>query len=267
MKTTQQQKALLAVSFGTSFTDARKRAIEAVEAELAAAFPDFTLKRAITSHQLSSVKSAAPRAGRFVSEAFKELRDDGFREILIQPFHIIPGFEFEKIKREAGRHAGYFERVFVGKPLLSDDADFKAVAEALRPLFLSLKKDEALLFMGHGSKHAANDAYLRIDAEFRNAGFRSVYVATVEGEPGLAPLIPALRSAGIRKLILQPFMLVAGDHAHNDMAGGDPDSWNSVLSAEGFEVEPRLIGLGEYEAIRKIYVRHALDALSAGNDG
>ena len=260
MSTPSSEKALLAVSFGTSFQEARREAIEATETDLANAFPDFALKRAITSHQLSSARNDGERSGEFVSEVLAALAKDGYREVLVQPLHLIPGFEYAKIEREAALRADSFERLVVGKPLLADDDDFPAVAEAIRPIAATLQDDQALLLMGHGSRHAANQAYERMTRTLERAGLRRVYLATVEGKPVLSDVIPEMKTDGVRRVVLMPFMLVAGDHAHNDMASDNPDSWKSILTANGFEVRTRLAGLGELAAIREIYVRHAKTA-------
>lgn len=114
--------------------------------------------------------------------------------------------------------------------------------------------------MGHGSRHAANQAYERMTRTLERAGLRRVYLATVEGKPVLSDVIPEMKTDGVRRVVLMPFMLVAGDHAHNDMASDNPDSWKSILTANGFEVRTRLAGLGELAAIREIYVRHAKTA-------
>ena len=258
---TETKKALLVVSFGTSYDSAREKSINSVEKTLEAAFPDFDLHVAMSSHFLLRKLRRQGMDVYAIPEALTKLHEEGYQEVLIQALHIIKGFEFEKITDAVDRVAGQFTRIWIGQPLLASSNDYGRVAEGLMPLVKTLAHDEAMVFMGHGSAHNANQAYTHILEALLAKGLDRVWMATVEGEPVLEDILPELKQKDIRKVHLMPFMLVAGDHAHNDMAGEDEDSWKSILLREGFEVETHLAGLGEIEAIRRIYVDHARQAL------
>lgn len=258
---TEVKKALLVVSFGTSYDTAREKAIHTAEQDLAGAFPDYDLHSAMSSHILLKKLKQQGAQVYSISEALDQLYRDSYQEVLIQTLHVIKGHEYEKIKKQVDLFSGKFSNLRIGQPLLSSPADFGAIADALFPFVQKLAADEGMILMGHGTSHSANEAYAQIVSTFRGKGFNNIWVATVESEPCLDDILPELRQKGLRKIVLMPFMLVAGEHASHDMAGDDKHSWRSVLLNEGLEVDARLTGLGEIEAIRQIYVRHAREAL------
>lgn len=257
----ENRKALLVVSFGTSYDKAREKAIYRVEQDLSKSFPEYDLYTAMSSLiLLKKLKSEGIRVYS-IAEALENLVQAGYQEVLIQSLQIIKGHEYEKISKQVELYQDKFLRIKVGQPLLSSQADSVWVVDALLPIVEKLRTDEGLILMGHGSTHQANDAYNDILAVFRKKGVDRVWMATVEGAPTLKDILPELKQKALRKFVLMPFMLVAGEHAHQDMAGEGNDSWQSVLLLEGYEVQSHLTGLGEIDAIRRIFIAHAKQAL------
>lgn len=264
------KKAVLVVSFGTMYADTRKACIESIEEKMGAAFPGYEVRRAFTSRMIT--RRLAERDGIIVDnerQALEHLWAEGFSEVYVQPLHIVAGEEYEKIRGIVNEYtdAKKFRRLALGRPLLyymgqeerpDEPDDYQAVIKALD---VTAGTDEAVVFMGHGGHHPANAAYAALQFKLQDAGMQNVFVYAVEGYPSLGRVISQLRGAGIRKVRLQPFMLVAGNHARNDMDGEDQHSAKSVLTAAGFEVEIKLNGLGENPAIQDVYVRHIRDVM------
>lgn len=255
------KKALLVISFGTSYIETLEKTIAATEKALERQFPQYDLKRAFTSQMvINKLKKRDHLEIDTIAQAAERLLAAGYREVLVQPLHIIHGSEYHAALTELKPYLQNFASFALGRPLLSLYADYLAVVDALRDELPAFPSDEALVFMGHGSSHPANAAYAQLDMVFKDQGFAHIHVATVEGFPELATVIKHLKADHIQKVTLMPFMLVAGDHARNDMAGDEPQSWKTILQNEGFAVTTRLVGLGEMEKIRQLYVAHAQEA-------
>ena len=256
------EKGILVVSFGTSYPETRKLTIEACEKRIEKAFPNYEVRRAFTSHMI--IKKLKERDGIIIDkteEALGKMKDSGFSVVIVQPLHIIPGEEYhEKVLKNVLKFKDDFEKLTVGRPILFDEEDYKKSIEALKGQLPDLGKGEAVLFMGHGSHHSGNSAYKRLQGMIDKLGL-SVYIGTVEGSPLLNDIIPRLKKDNIKKVTLMPLMLVAGDHATNDMAGDEDDSWNTILKKHGFKVDLYLHGLGENSAFQDIYVQHVKDAI------
>lgn len=171
-------------------------------------------------------------------------------EIYLLPLHILRGFEYEKLEKVEG--------IKIGKPLLETEEDIKYFAENIK----MAEKDEAMILMGHGTEHQVDWVYEALEKAYHENGYDKLFVGTVEGERTIEHIVPILKERGIKKVILRPMMLVAGDHAKNDMAGDDEDSWKSILEAEGIEVEARLIGLGEEKLVREMYYNNLKELLN-----
>lgn len=269
------KKAILVVSFGTTYADTRKACIDSVEDKMRAAFPGYEVRRAFTSRMV--IRRLAERDGIIVDnerQALDRLQADGFSEVYIQPLHVVAGAEYEKIRRIVNEyaHAKKFRRLTLGRPLLyylGQEEQPDDYLTAIDALDLAAGAEEALVLMGHGGVHPANAAYAALQLKLQDAGKQNVFVYTVEDFPSLRRVAEQLGASGVKKVRLQPFMLVAGDHARNDMAGDQDDSAKSVLTAAGFDVAVKLNGLGENPAIQDIYVRHIQDAMDkpAGHDG
>lgn len=254
------KKAVLTVSFGTSHLDTMEKTIGAVEKALAEAFPDRTLYRAFTSGMiLKKLKSEFQMEICNVEEAMEKMARDGIEDLLIQPTHIIHGFEYEKMTEQIEPYRERFETIRIGAPLLATMEDYEEAVHLIME-DAGLKEEETLVLMGHGTEHHTNAAYPALDYTFWAKGYRNVVVGTVEGFPEMEEVLKKLKEQQAEKILLMPFMIVAGDHAKNDMAGEDADSWKSILTREGYEVRTVLKGLGEIPGIRQMFVRHAREA-------
>lgn len=248
-------KAILAVSFGTTHDDTRARTIDRLESALAQAFPHRKLYRAWTSGMVRK-RLATPVDS--VSEAMSRLARYGIRDLLVQPTHVLDGVENNLMRHDLVPHVSEFDAVRLGDPLLANDDDLRDLAAIIAHEFADVPDDEALILMGHGTSHPANAMYAALDYRLRDTGHGHMLVATVEGYPPLESAIKRLRELpGVRKVVLAPLMIVAGDHAKNDMAGDQPDSWRNVLAAQGYEVRCLLRGLGEWQPVIDMLVDHA----------
>ena len=262
------KKALLVISFGTSYKDTREKTIVVSENALAEAFPDYDLKRAFTSNII--IKVLKDRDGievNNVTEAIEEIYAEGYGEVLVQPLHVINGAEYHDLKNELAPYADKFAKFSLGSPLLTHSADYVSMVEAVAAQLPALGEKEAVVFMGHGTHHHANAAYGALDYTLKLNGYPNVYVGTVEGSPTLDDVMQHLDADGIEKVTLMPLMVVAGDHAQNDMAGDEDDSWKVILKAAGYEVDTLLVGLGEMEGIHQMYIEHAQTALEGEHEG
>lgn len=251
----EKKKAILVVSFGTSHLDTLDKTIGAIERRIAEHFPEYQVYRAFTSGMI--LKKLKAREGLKlynIREAMEQIAADGIETVLVQPTHIINGIENERMLEDLMEYAGRFQKVRVGKPLLSSVDDYKKSIHAVMAE-AGLAEDEALVLMGHGTDHHANSAYPTLEYTAHLLGYRQVLVGTVEGFPALANVITKLEISGAKKVVLMPFLVVAGDHAKHDMAG-EEDSWKSELEEAGYEVRVILKGLGELEGIQKIFVEH-----------
>ena len=253
-----EKKAVLVVSFGTSHLDSCEKTIGAIEQEIAAAFPDREVRRAFTSGMI--LKKLKNRDGveiDGVAEAPGRLLGGGFTDVLVQPTHVMNGNEYEDMMREAAGFEGKFNQLRYGAPLLTSSEDYFQLIEAIREEVFPLLEDELLVYMGHGSDHEANAVYSALNFMLSQKGIHNVVVGTVEAYPDLPAVLAIAKQSGKKRIRLMPLMVVAGDHAKNDMAGGEEDSWDTAFRNAGFEVEAQLKGLGEYAAVRKLYVEHA----------
>lgn len=251
---------LLAVSFGTSYNDSRDLTIGAVEQAIAEALPQYELRRAFTAQIIiDKLKERDGLKIDNVTEALDRAVADGVKNLIVQPTHLMDGFEYNDVVNELEEYREYFDQIVVGKPLLDSEEDFDTVAKAI--VEATKDKDDgetAIVFMGHGTEAESNQVYEKLQNTLTEGGYENYYIGTVEAEPGLADVSATLKEAGTcKKVVLRPLMLVAGDHANNDMAGEEEDSWKRVLEAEGYPVECQIHGLGELEAVRELYVEHA----------
>lgn len=253
----ETKKAILAVSFGTSHNDTRKITIDAIEQDMQAAFPDYALYRAWTSKMI--IKKVNARDGVHicnVKEAMEKMLQDGITDVLVQPTHVINGTENDLMKEDALAFQEQFHSISFGDPLLTSEQDNLAVIDAITSEFKTLTKDEVLVLMGHGTTHYANAIYAALDYTFKDKGYSNIFLGTVEAYPTMESLLKMVHAYQPKKVVLAPFMIVAGDHAKNDMASDEPDSWYSQFKAAGYDVEPVLKGLGEYTGIRKLFIEH-----------
>lgn len=248
-------KAILAVSFGTSHMDTLDKTIGAIERSIEEHFPEYRLYRAFTSGMiLKKLRKTKGLEFYNVKEAMERMAADGMETVIVQPTHIINGIENDKMLEDLMMYADRFQKIRVGKPLLSSVDDYKKAIHAVMEE-VELAEDETLVLMGHGTDHHANSAYPTLEYTFHLLGYRQVLVGTVEGFPDFNNVLTKLEITGTKKVVLMPFMVVAGDHAKHDMAG-DEDSWKSELEEAGYEVRTILKGLGELKGIRNLFVEH-----------
>jgi sirohydrochlorin cobaltochelatase len=261
--TAGKKPVVLVVSFGTSFNESRAQTIGAVEKAIATAYPAYEQRRAFTSQII--IDRVYERDGEKIdnlTEAMERLRRDGVREVAVQPTHVMNGFEYDEMREAIKPFEKDFAKISYGLPLLVSDADYEEVADIITAETKQYNNgDTAVVFMGHGTEHAANSAYARLDKLLKDRGLLNYSIGTVEAEPSLDDVIVQLDALGRKKVVLLPFMIVAGDHANNDMAGDEDDSWKSILQSKGYTVQPVLRGLGQYPGIQAMFVRHAGEAI------
>ncbi len=280
------ENEILVVSFGTSFNNSRVADIKGIEDALQAAYPDWSVRRAFTAQII--INHVQARDGEMidnVNQALERAVANGVKNLIVQPTHLMHGAEYDELIGELGNYKDQFESVQVAEPLLGEvgedatviNADKKAVAEILTAEAVktagydsqdAAKEDgTAFVFMGHGTSHTAKVSYSQMQTQMQELGYDNVFIGTVEGEPeetACEAVIEAVAEAGYTKVVLRPLMVVAGDHANNDMAGEDEDSWLSMFKASGkFDsVDTQVAGLGEIEGIQQIYVEHTADVMN-----
>ncbi len=275
------EKELLVVSFGTSFNDSRTQDIGGIEKSLQKAFPEWSVRRAFTAQIIiNHVQARDAEKIDNVEQALDRAVANGVKELVIQPTHLMHGAEYDELIEVLDGYKDKFESVAVAEPLLGEvgsDAtkindDKKAVAEAITSeavkeagfdsLDAAREDGTAFVFMGHGTSHTAKISYSQMQTQMDELGYENVFIGTVEGEPEeteLSQVIESVKAKGYKKVILRPLMVVAGDHANNDMAGDDDDSWKSGFVADGSfdSVECQISGLGRIEAVQELYVKHS----------
>lgn len=258
---TISKKAILVVSFGTSHEDTREKTIDAIEREIAADNPNHRIYRAWTSNVI--IRKLEKQSGihiNTVTEAIKQIIADGITELTVQPTHIMNGIENDRMKEEIKAFRGQLSFLAFGNPLLTTNQDNIDVIQTLMARFSDVKQEEALVFMGHGTTHYANTVYAALDYAFKESGYGNVFVGTVEAFPSIETVLKAVKEYKPQRVILTPLMIVAGEHAKNDMAGEGRESWSSRFKQAGFQVECVVKGLGEYEGIRHMLKSHVKEA-------
>ena len=283
------EKELLVVSFGTSFNDSRVADIKSIEDALQAANPDWSVRRAFTAQII--INHIQARDGEKIDnmeQALERAVANGVKNLVVQPTHLMHGAEYDEMMEMVDSYRDKFESVAVAEPLLGEvgsdatviNADKEAVAKAITAeavktagfdsLDAAAEDGTAFVFMGHGTSHTAKVSYTQMQSQMNALGYKNVFIGTVEGEPeetACENVIEAVKAAGYTKVVLRPLMVVAGDHANNDMAGDDEDSWKSQFEASGeFDsVECQIAGLGEVADIQQLYVAHTKAAVDSLN--
>ena len=280
---------LLVVSFGTSFNDSRTADIGGIEKALQTAYPDWSVRRAFTAQIIiNHVQARDDEKIDNMDQALQRAVDNGVKNLVVQPTHLMHGAEYDELTEAVESYKDKFESVTIAEPLLgevgdSDDAvndDKKAVAEAITAeavktagydsLEVAEADGTAFVFMGHGTSHTAKISYSQMQSQMNDLGYDNVFIGTVEGKPedtACEAVIEKIKEAGYKKVVLRPLMVVAGDHANNDMAGDDEDSWKSQFEASGAfdKIDTQIAGLGEISSIQDLYVAHTKAAID-GND-
>ena len=258
------EKELLVVSFGTSYNDSRRLTIGGIENRLEKDFPEWGVRRGFTSQIIIDhvLKRDNVKIDN-VKEALDRAIDNGVKTLLVQPTHLMHGFEYTDLVDELAEYADAFDKVIVGEPLLNSDEDFSAVADIITEATKEYDDGKtAVCFMGHGTEADSNEVYARMQEVLLDKGFENYYVGTVEAEPSVEDVLEAVQQGGYERVVLRPLMIVAGDHANNDMAGDDEDSWKSIFEDAGYEVVCVVEGLGQLEGIQELFSQHVQDALS-----
>ena len=281
------ENEILVVSFGTSFNDSRAEDIGGVDKALQAAYPDWSVRRAFTAQIIiNHVQARDDEKIDNMDQALERAVDNGVKNLVVQPTHLMHGAEYDELTEAVENYKDKFESVKIAEPLLGEvgadetaiNEDKAAVAEAITAeavktagfdsLDAAKEEGTAFVFMGHGTSHTAKISYSQMQAQMEQLGYENVFIGTVEGEPedtACEAVIEKLKNAGYKKVILRPLMVVAGDHANNDMAGDDDDSWKSQFEASGAfdSIDTQIAGLGEIDAIQQLYVAHTQAAIDA----
>lgn len=256
-----EKKGILVVSFGTSHEDTRRKTIEAIEKEIESVYTDSIVYRAWTSGMIiKKLKSRDHYHVDTVEQAAERMKKDGVTHVIVQPTHVVNGIENERMKEDILAFCHEFTSISFGSPLLTSSEDNEKVLKVLTEAFQGLPKDTALVFLGHGTTHYANAMYAALDYQLKDMGYKNVHIGTVEAYPSMETIKKKVAEDGYRRVILAPFMIVAGEHAKNDMAGDDKGSWKCQFEAIGCQVECVFKGLGEYEGIRQIFLEHVREA-------
>ena len=283
------ENELLVVSFGTSFNDSRAADIKGIEDALQAAYPDWSVRRAFTAQII--INHVQARDGEKIDnmqQAMDRAVANGVKNLVVQPTHLMHGAEYDEMMEMIDSYRDKFESVAVAEPLLGEvgadatviNSDKEAVAKAITAsavkdagfdsLDAAAAEKTAFVFMGHGTSHTAKISYSQMQTTMQTLGYDNVFIGTVEGEPeetACENVIEAVKAAGYTKVVLRPLMVVAGDHANNDMAGADDDSWLSQFQASGAfeEVDTQIAGLGEISDIQQLYIAHTKAAIESLN--
>ena len=258
------EKELLVVSFGTSFNDSRRLTIGGIERALQKAFPDWSVRRAFTSQIIiDHVKSRDGEVIDNVSEALDRAVENGVKTLVVQPTHLMHGFEYTDLVNELAEYADAFESITIGEPLVNSAEDFALTAAVLADSTASYNDGKtAIVYMGHGTEAESNEIYAQMQQLMKDAGYENYFIGTVEAEPSLEDVLALVQAGSYERVVLRPMMIVAGDHANNDMAGAEEDSWKSVFEAAGYEVECVLQGLGQSSVVQQMFVRHTAEAMA-----
>ena len=266
----ENKDAILITSFGTTFKESREKTIEATVNAIQAAHPDTKVVLAFTSHIIiDRIKENEGIVFPTPEEALSQLKAEGYTRVAVTSLNIIPGMEYDYSAAVFNLHKGEFKKLVCGLPLMywmgQEDQrdDIAEFVKAFSTQFPKIGKKDAILVMAHGTPHPANAYYSVVQNRLDAADLGNVYIYSVEGWPHLDTVIPQLKAKGIKHVILMPMMMVAGDHANNDMAGADADSHKSILEKEGFTVTTYIHGLGENEAVRQMFVERADEAWNA----
>lgn len=270
MKDAPDKDAILVMTFGTTFTDTRAKTIDAVEAAISKAHPDVPVFEAYTSHIIiDRVKANEGIQKLTPEEAFAKLKAEGYTRVAVVSLDVIPGMEYSYDSIVTKMEKDNFKKISLATPLMyyqGTEGEPDQVVEFLQALsaqFPEMGEHDATMIMAHGTPHPGNAYYSVIQDRLHELGMHNVFVYSVEGRPNLDDVIPKLKKGGFDHVTLMPIMMVAGDHANNDMAGDEEDSHKSILQKEGFKVDTYIHGLGENEQIRNIYVERATEALEA----
>lgn len=257
------KKSILVVSFGTSCSNAREASIRAIEKNIKMKFPGYDVRRAFTSQAvINKLKKRDNIHIDNVVSAMKRLVKGNAGTLIVQPTHIINGYEYDGMCETVNAYKSRFKFLRIGYPLLNSEDDYAETVKAVAADIPQIKdRKTAVILVGHGTKHFANSAYAALDFHFKRMGYKNVFVGTVESYPDIGCLIKEVKNYGAKKVFITPFMVTAGSHADNDICGDKSGSWEMAFKEHGFEVASLKKGLGEYANIRDLYAGHVKDAI------
>ena len=279
------EKEILVVSFGTSYNNSRAQDIQGIEEALEQAYPGWSVRRAFTAQII--INHVQARDGEVIDnmeQALERAAANGVKQLVVQPTHLMHGSEYDEMMDAVEAYRSRFESVAVAEPLLGEvgsdanviNPDKAAVARAITAAALAdagydslesaAAEGTAFVFLGHGTAHVAKVSYSQMQTQLDTLGYDNAWIGTVEGKPedtAAQAVIDAVKAAGYTKVVLRPLMVVAGDHANNDMAGEDPESWKSLFTAAGLEVDVQIAGLGSVPAVQQLYVDHTGEAMAS----
>ena len=257
------EKELLVVSFGTSYLNSCRLTIGAIEDALEKAFPGYDLRRSFTSQMIiNHLKRRDGISIDNVTQALDRAVSNGVKNLVIQPTHIMDGFEYQKLVTVANRYQDAFLSLSIGTPLLTSDEDFQIVADALAASVAAYDDEKtAICFMGHGTEAASNEVYARMQKLLWDSGWAHYFIGTMEAAPTAEDILAMVKTGNYSRVLLQPMMIVAGGHVNHHMAGEGSDSWKHIFESAGYEVVCQVRGLGELEAVRNLLVKHAQAAM------
>ncbi len=266
----ENKDAIVVMSFGTTYKETRAKTIDATVAAIQAAHPNTKVVTAFTSHIIRDrIQAKEGITYPTPEEALDQLKAAGYTRVALTTLDVIPGMEYNYDVAVFNLYKNNFKKMTLGTPLMywmGQENQTDEIVETLKAVtsqFPKLGKEDAVLIMAHGTPDPSNAYYAVIQDRIDSLGLKNTFIYTVEGTPNLEQVIPQLKAKGIKHVTLMPFMMVAGDHANNDMAGDEPDSHKSILTKEGFKVDTYLHGLGENQNIRKIFVERANEAWDA----
>ncbi|HFD2029359.1 TPA: sirohydrochlorin cobaltochelatase [Clostridium perfringens] len=265
------KKAILVVSFGTSHLDALNNSIKKIEDSIQESFKEYDIFRSFTSHMIvRKLKEKHNMEVLFPEDALKNLAEEGYEEVIVQPLHIIPGEEFDYIKHMVKEYEPCFKKIEIGRPIFhyegfeSGPDDYSYFVDTMKDL---IEKNSPCVFVGHGSAHPSNAVYGCLQSVLIDKDYEDVFVGTVEGYPNFSNVLKKAKKKDIKEITIIPLMVVAGDHAKNDMASEEEDSWKSRFESEGIKANVILKGLGEYEEFGNLYIDRINDVINGTYKG
>lgn len=255
------KKAILAVSFGTSYHETMEKTIGFIEKKISEKYREYDVFRAFTSSIIVKKLKGEGFDINGVKDELNRILNLGYEECYIQPTHMIAGIEYEKVLREAEEFKDKFKVLKIGKPLFQTTNDLKKLVKILGEN-VEFNDGEAVVLMGHGSEHCVNTVYAALDYMFKDFGYENFFVGTVEAYPDLETVLKFVKAKKYKKAVLMPLLMVAGDHALNDMAGDEDDSWVNIFNSNGVEARAVVKGIGEYAQVAEMYIEHIQEYLN-----
>lgn len=254
-----RKKAILVVSYGTSHKEAREKSIDAIEKRIKEEFQGYKIYRAFTGKRVVKKMEQTGTRVMILAEALEKLKNDGIQELIVQPTYVTNGTENDNMIGKIKAVSGEFQRIAIGKPLLNDEGDSKKLAEVIANQCV-VEENEVLLLMGHGTSAFGNLMYHKLNEVFQNMGYKNILIAAMKGEPSFQEAQRQLEHLKVKKVILKPLMIVAGEHVKKDMAGKE-NSWKSELEKKGYQVQCQMRGLGEFVEVQEQFIKHINEVL------